>query len=43
MDYTFQHFEETDRQKKEVLRMMIGDVIGAEMELQANIKELLKD
>ncbi len=42
MDYAFLNFEKTDRRKKEVLRMMILDVVGAEKELQANIEELLK-
>ncbi len=42
MDYTFQNFEMTSRGKKEVLMMMIKDVIGAEERLHYNIELLLK-
>jgi hypothetical protein len=42
MDFTFQNFEKTDRKKKEVLRMIIGDIIGAEKELQSRIEDFLK-
>ncbi len=42
VDFTFQNFEETNRRKKEILNMMILDVIGAEKRLQSAIEELIK-
>jgi len=41
-DFTFQNFEETDKAKKEILMMMILDVVGAEQRLQSTIEELIK-
>ena len=40
MDFTFQNFENTERSKKEILNMMILDVVGAEKSLMARIEEL---
>ena len=42
MDFTFQNFEETDKIKKEILMMMILDIVGAEKRLQSTIEELIE-
>jgi len=42
MEYVFQNFENTDRKKKEILRMMLYDIVGAEKRLQTKIEEILK-
>ncbi|WP_298541258.1 DUF6090 family protein [uncultured Aquimarina sp.] len=43
MDFLFQNFEETDRKKKEVLKMLILDKVGAEKRLLSSIEEILKN
>lgn len=43
VDFLFQNFEETDAQKKKVLKMMILDVVGTEKRLYSNIEEILKN
>ena len=43
MDFVFQNFENTDKEKKEIYRMMIGDVVGTEKRLQSRIEEILKN
>ncbi len=42
MDFIFQNFEKTDQKKKEVLRMMIWDIVGAEQELYLLIEGYLE-
>lgn len=42
MDFIFQNFEETGKVKKEILMMMILDVVGAEQRLQSAIEELIE-
>ena len=42
MDFTFQNFESTDKNKKEILRMMLWDVVGAEQRLLARIEEIIE-
>jgi len=42
MEYIFQNFEKTDKNKKIIVKMMILDIIGAEKELQSKIEELIK-
>jgi hypothetical protein len=42
IDFTFQNFEATERGKKEILMMMILDVVGVEKRLQSAIEELIK-
>ncbi len=42
MDYIFQNFEKSDKNKKIIVKMMILDIVGAEKELQSKIEELLK-
>ncbi len=42
MEYIFQNFENTDRKKKEILRMMLYDIVGAEKRLQTKIEEIVK-
>lgn len=41
MDFMFQNFEETDSKKKEVVFMMIADIVGAEKKLSAKIEKIL--
>jgi len=41
-DFIFQNFEETDKSKKEILKMMILDIIGTEKRLQVAIEESIK-
>ena len=41
MDYIFQNFENTDRNKKIIVRMMIMDVVNTENELLNKIEELI--
>ena len=43
LDFTFQNFEETDKVKKEILKMMILDVVGAEERLQLEIEKFIKE
>ena len=43
MDFTFDNFEETDKGKKEILMMMILDVVGAEQRLKSTIEELIEN
>ncbi|WP_299246611.1 DUF6090 family protein [uncultured Aquimarina sp.] len=43
MDFLFQNFEETDRKKKEVLKMLILDKVGAEKRLLSSMEEILKN
>lgn len=43
VDFLFQNFEETDKQKKKVLKMMILDVVGTEKRLYSTIGEILKN
>lgn len=42
MEYIFQNFEKTDKNKKIIVQMMILDIIGAEKELQSKIEEFIK-
>ncbi len=42
MDFIFQNFEKTDKGKKEVLKMIILDVVNTEKRLQSRIEEILK-
>ena len=42
VDFTFDNFEETDKVKKEILKMMILDIVGAEKRLQLEIEKLIK-
>ena len=42
MEYGFQNFEKSDKNKKVIFQMMILDIIGAEKELQSKIEELIK-
>ena len=42
VEYGFQNFEKSDRNKKMIFQMMILDIIGAEKELQNKIEELIK-
>lgn len=42
MEYIFQNFEKSDKNKKIIVRMMILDIVGAEKELQSKIEELIK-
>ncbi len=42
MDFMFQNMEKTDKAKKEMLMMIILDMVGAEKELQSEIEEVLK-
>ena len=42
MEYGFQNFEKSDKNKKIIFQMMILDIIGAEKELQTRIEELIK-
>ncbi|MEE9363817.1 MAG: DUF6090 family protein [Cellulophaga sp.] len=42
MEYIFQNFEKTDKNKKIIVKMMILDIVGAEKELQSKIEELIK-
>tara|TARA_R110002050_G_scaffold109796_3_gene221137 strand:- start:8942 stop:9481 length:540 start_codon:yes stop_codon:yes gene_type:complete len=42
MEYIFQNFEKTDKNKKIIVKMMILDIVGAEKELQSKIDELIK-
>lgn len=41
-DFVFQNFEATGKKKKEILNMMIIDVVGAEKRLQSAIEDLIK-
>ena len=41
MDFVSQNFEETDNVKKEIVRMMVFDVVGAEKLLKAEIEKYL--
>jgi hypothetical protein len=43
MDFIFVNFEETDRSKKVIMKMIVMDIIGAERELQAAIEEILQN
>lgn len=43
MDFLMQNIEETDKAKKEILKMTILDIVGAEKELHAEIEEILKN
>ena len=40
VEFTFQNFESTDRGKKEILGMMMLDIVNAEKRLMARIEEL---
>tara|TARA_B110000977_G_scaffold17861_1_gene21631 strand:- start:1123 stop:1662 length:540 start_codon:yes stop_codon:yes gene_type:complete len=42
VEYGFQNFEKSDKNKKMIFQMMILDIIGAEKELQNKIEELIK-
>ena len=42
MEYIFQNFEKSDKNKKVIVKMMILDIVGAEKELQSKIEELIK-
>lgn len=42
MDFIFQNFENTDNKKKEILRMMLIDIVNAEKYLCSEIEEILK-
>ena len=42
MEYAFQNFEETSATKKEVLRMMMVDIVGAERRLMETIEAFIK-
>lgn len=42
MDFIFQNFEKSDKNKKIIVRMMMTDIIGAEKDLQDEIKEFFK-
>ena len=42
MEYIFQNFEKSDKNKKIIVKMMILDIVGAEKELQSKIEELIK-
>ena len=42
MEYIFQNFEKTDKNKKIIVKMMILDIVDAEKELQSKIEELIK-
>lgn len=42
MEYIFQNFEKTDKNKKIIVQMMILDIVGAEKELQSKIEEFIK-
>lgn len=41
MDFMFQNMEQTDKKKKVMLMMIIGDMVNAEQELQVRIEEIL--
>ncbi|AUC15869.1 hypothetical protein BTO06_12220 [Tenacibaculum sp. SZ-18] len=41
-EFIFQNFEETDRTKKEILKMLILDIMGAEKRLQNEMENLIK-
>ncbi len=43
MDFMLQNFENTDKEKKKILRMTILDMVGAEKSLQSQIEEILKN
>ncbi len=43
MDFLFANFEETDRAKKKMLRMMIQDIARSEARLKSNFEELLQE
>lgn len=42
-EYLFQNFEDTSKKKKEILKMMILDIIGAEKRLQYAIEEFIEE
>lgn len=42
IEYIYQNFEETDKNKKIIVKVMMLDIIGAEKELQSKIEELIK-
>jgi len=42
LDFIFQNFEKSDKNKKIIVRMMMTDIIGAEKDLQDEIKEFIK-
>lgn len=43
IEYVFQNFEKTDRNKKIILKMIILDIVGAEKELESKIEKLIKN
>ena len=43
MEFTFQNFEETGTSKKQILNMILLDVVGAEQRLLAKIEEFLEN
>ena len=42
MDFIFQNFEKTDRNKKVIVRMMMRDIISAEKDLRDEIEHFIK-
>ena len=43
LEFTFQNFEETGTSKKQILNMILLDVVGAEQRLLAKIEEFLEN
>ena len=43
MEFLFQNFENSQRQKKEIAKFMISDIIGAEIRFKSTIEEILKN